>query len=534
MADSTITNLNPLGGADAQPLVDVLAVADVSTAETKKIKIADVVAAGITYVADGSISGVKLTPGTIPSAAIGAGNITSIEIADGSVSTAKLAINAVTASKIAADTITATQIAPNAISSSELANNSVDTAAIQDQAVTNVKIEDGAITAAKIATGAINSTAIADGGINTEDLANDAINTVKLANGAVTTSKLNDGSVDNTKLADNAVTSNNIVNGAINASKLADDLDGSEFLPQSPNVVLAGPSTGANATPGFRQLVANDLPVVPAAKLPISSSFQLGAVQVGTGLTANAGGVISISNAVAAGTGSKITFNSNGLITAAVGLTAADIPALDASKIATGTLNPGQIQNRSITKEQLGNLSVAYIQEANPGISADAHVGMFWYQESTAGLHMYNGNSWMPVSIGRLSQENLRYCGTVNATTGLILGITPFGVAAGYAIGSTLGVATDQRTGAYFVVEVAGSGILETPGINYDVNDWVLCNGAAQGWIRIDVAGGTGGGIRLEDLMDVNITSPPADSLVALDAGTNQWVDVQLVDGGTY
>ena len=149
---------------------------------------------------------------------------------------------------------------------------------------------------------------------------------------------------------------------------------------------------------------------------------------------------------------------------------------------------------------------------------------------------MWNSNSWMPISIGRLSQENLRYCGTVDATNGLIVGVTSFGTSAGYIIGDPLGSATDDRTGVYFVVQTAGSGIPETPGLNYDAGDWVLCNGVAAGWVRIDTlnGGGGGGGAQvLNDLLDVTTTGAVEGEFLQLQS-TGQWQNVNEISGGTY
>jgi hypothetical protein len=172
--------------------------------------------------------------------------------------------------------------------------------------------------------------------------------------------------------------------------------------------------------------------------------------------------------------------------------------------------------------------SIAYIQEANPGTVDPGHVGMMWFQESTAGLHMWNGNSWMPISIGRLSQENLRYCGVIDASTGLVAGVTSFGTAAGYKIGDALGGATDAHTGVYFVITTAGNSIPETPAITYDNGDWVLCNGSAAGWIRVDTlsGGGGGGGVtHLTDLLDVTTAGATAGDHLELQ-GSGQWTSV--------
>ena len=107
MADKRITELQPLEAANVESTVDVLAVADVSAAETKKVKIADAVAAALASgVPDGSIPGSKIEP----------------------------------------DSITSNELAPDSVGASELADNAVDTDAIQDGAVTTDKLADGAVT----------------------------------------------------------------------------------------------------------------------------------------------------------------------------------------------------------------------------------------------------------------------------------------------------------------------------------------------------------------------------------------------------
>ena len=143
----------------------------------------------------------------------------------------------------------------------------------------------------------------------------------------------------------------------------------------------------------------------------------------------------------------------------------------------------------------------------------------------------------MSVGIGRLSQENLRYCGVFSAETGLITGLTQFGVSEGFEIGQSIPNATDQLTGVYFLCEVAGSAVGVLPGMQFDVGDWCLCNGSAAGWVRIDIAAGGGGGgggaSRLSDLLDVSISAASSGAILQLqDSG--QWTDIYSLDGGTF
>jgi hypothetical protein len=139
---------------------------------------------------------------------------------------------------------------------------------------------------------------------------------------------------------------------------------------------------------------------------------------------------------------------------------------------------------------------------------------------------MYNGNSFFAVGFGRLAQDNLRFCGTVDADTGLITTLTDNGRTAGFTVGSAVPAATDALSGTYLVVDTAGSNIGVLPATSLDEGDWVLCIDLAGGYVRIDaMAGGGGGGalLRLNDLLDVDINSPQAGDALFYDPNTNNW-----------
>jgi hypothetical protein len=149
---------------------------------------------------------------------------------------------------------------------------------------------------------------------------------------------------------------------------------------------------------------------------------------------------------------------------------------------------------------------------------------------------MWNGNSWFPIGFGRLSAENLRYCGTFNAATGAISGVTQFGVTEGFKIGDQVPSASDKLSGVYFVVATPGSGTTATAGVTYDAGDWILCNGATAGWVRIDTlgGGGAGGGGHLDDLLDVTINPGITAGELLQYTASGQWLNVSEIEGGTY
>jgi len=401
---------------------------------------------------------------------------------------------------------------------------------------------------------------------------------VALPAGAVGTAALADGGVTTIKVADGAIT-NAKITGPIGLDKLGTATAGA---------VLAGPTTGGAAAPTFRRLDGADLPLattaavggikigstggltvasdgtasltavavagtnpvvtyntfgqvtagraLTGADLPVATSSAVGGVKPGAGLSVDAAGALGITNAVTAGTGSVLTYDAQGLVTGGRALTAADIPEVDAAKIATGVLPAGRIGDGSITRQMLADYSITFIQEAPPPLTGTP-IGTMWLQESTGALKCFNGNSFFPVGFGRLSAENLRYCGTFNAATGLVTGVTQFGTTEGLTIGGALPTASDKHAGVYLVASVPGNGTTVAPGLTFDNGDWILCQGATGGWVRIDTlssgSGGGGGAGHLDDLLDVTLTLPATDDLLQFTA-SGQWVNVKAIDGGSF
>ena len=493
MADSTITQLNQLLAADAQATVDVLPVADVSTSETKKITIADTVTAGLGSISDNTIPGAKLQNASVTATQLAADAVATAKIADSAVTTAKINDGAVTAAKIATGTITATQIAADAVTSSELADNAVDTAAIATGAVTTAKIADDGVTAAKIAAGAVGSTEIADGSVTTAKLADGAVTTVKIADANVTSAKLAAGAVNAAAIASGAVTTAKVADAAITAAKLANDLDGSEFLAQAANTLLIGPASGSDAVPTFRALSATDLPTITADLLPIATAGTVGGVSVGAGLSVTEGGELTVTNTVVAGTATKVTYDANGLITAGTTLSASDIPALDASKITTGTFGSSLIANDAVTASKLADSSTTKFGGSGDtgGIvtfpTADFK-GQYFYDEINQDLYIWSGSAWLPVTI--ISGE-LVFAGTYDASVNQVASVTSAGAAVGLAAGSALPAASSTNNRYYVVVSDSGTGTGNAPAEALAPPDMILSNGAT--WDLIDVSSGIGG-----------------------------------------
>ena len=501
MADLKISELPVLNGPDLRD-IDSIPLADKSASETRQINTKAFLESGVsTVVSDGVIPG----------------------------------------SKIVTDSVTATQIAPDAITASELADGAVDEASLKDGAVTDDKVASG-------------------------------IDGAKLQDDSVTGNKIDSAAIDRglDKTGNKIGITNSISPGT--RSGITHDAQGlitgtaalgPTDLPIATPTDIGGvsvPATGGLGVTAAGQLsIDNTVTAATHSKitydkhglvtggsdlgsddLPLATSSTVGGVSVpGTdALNVDGNGALTMSDSgVAPGVYPKVTVDIKGIVTAGSALIAADIPELNASKITNGTLAQPLFADDSILARMMADNSTGLIQEANPGTTTNWHKGMLWFQESLAGLYMWNGNSWMPIGIGRLSQENLRFCGTIDASTGVITGLTQFGVTANYSIGDSLRAASDPETGVYFVVDVPGDQISEVPGTTFDAGDWVLCNGTAAGWVRINTlsggGGGGGGATKLGELLDVEITGAEEGSMLAYTAGA-QWVNVEVIDGGSY
>jgi hypothetical protein len=519
----------------ADNAVDTAAIA--STAVTGAKIASDTITSG--HIAANAIGASELADNAVDSGAIATNAVTTAKITNLNITTDKLAANAVTAGKIANDTITATQIAANAIGSSELADNAVDTAAIANSAVTNAKI------------------------------ANNAIHTEQIMDGQVDAVKLNSADLDRSlNIASNKLGINNAVTGGASARNgITYNAQGlitstaalvASDIPEATTSAVGGvsvPSTGGlavtaagalsidNTVTGATRsgITFNDQGLITstaalaAGDLPLATASTVGAVSIPVAsapLAISGTGVLSIANSgVTAGTYPKVTVSAQGIVTSGTTLAAGDIPDLATSKITTGTFGTNFVANDAITMDKLANLSTGFIQEASPDIS-DLPTGVFWLQESTGQLRIFNGNSFFSVGFGRLSEENLRFCGTFNATNGLIVTLTTFGVSAGFSVGNAIPAGTAALTGAYFVCITPGNGTAVVPATSFDAGDWCLCMGLND-WDRIDTLSGPGSVSSLNDLSDVTISSPTTGQILVLQSG-GSFQNVSALSGGTY
>ena len=239
--------------------------------------------------------------------------------------------------------------------------------------------------------------------------------------------------------------------------------------------VLAGPTSGADAAPTFRALVPGDLPNATASTK--------GIIQPGTGLSVTSG-TLNHTNTVTGATVANFTFDSQGHITSASALVAANIPVLDASKITTGEFETARYADSSVTAAKLANYTTSQIGEALP--VAD-YTGQFFFSPLAGELYLWDGNVWQPVGV---TTGAIVLAGTYNATTNLIASTTLEGSALGLVSGGALPSASNTNSGYYLVVSTGGTGTAPAPTNVLAPPDLILSTGSA--WIEIDVSAGSG------------------------------------------
>jgi len=594
MSDTRISAYDPLSQAGIQASVDLLPIVDLSASETKKITVKELFQGAAQQADPGSVPIAVLDTSTgIPGHDVNFTQADVLLGRDGSGAGQGLEIPCtqtgrdVLAAADAAGVRTALGLGDLALAIGTWADGSSFSG---DSSGTNTGDQTIVLTGAVFGAGTGTfTTAYTNGSVNEAALADGAVTTPKLAAKAVAASKLGDNS--SVVVSTGAPSGAGAFSGQLQVNASDDalyyydagvgswsqvagftSLTVADATPmswavsfpagpnapqldvtleaQAPNAVWAGPASGAaNGTPAFRALVGADLPVPTGAArggvhqgegtlisdtgeltLAPATHTTIGGVKAGGGLDARADGLVShIVSALPAGTYTKVTTDSLGHVVGNAPLDAADIPDLPATKIRGGTFDPTLFAAQSITRAALANYAIAYIQEENPGIVTD-HNGCLWLQESSGQLRMWNGNSWFPVGFGRLAQENLRWGGTVNATTNQVAIVTELGAAAGLTVGNALPPASDSLSGIYVVVDTGGSAIAVTPGTAYDPGDWVLCVSQAQGWVRIDTltGGGGGGSSTLSGLNDTNIAAPAAGQTLLYNATLGTWENKPL------
>ena len=582
---AAITNLNVTTGKLANTAVTTEKIANSAVTFAKtNFSDGDIPGAKLT---SASVTATQIANNAVTANELADNAVDTAAIANTAVTGAKIASDTITAGNIAANAIGASELADNSVDTAALTSNAVTTAKVTDLNITTGKLANNAVTAAKIADQTITSGQIAENAVGSSEIMNNAVDSIHLANSAVTDAKIS--GVSGTKITDATITAaklntanidrslnvasgnlgiNNAVTGGASARNgitynaqglitstaalVASDIPeatasavGGVSVPAAGGLAVTGAgalsidntitgATRSGITFNNQGLITSTV-ALAAGDLPVATASAVGAVSIPVAsapLAISGTGVLSIANSgVTAGTYPKVTVSAQGFVTSGTDLVAGDIPDLATTKITTGTFGTNFLANDSITMDKLANLSTGFIQEASPDIS-DLPTGVFWLQESTGQLRIFNGNSFFSVGFGRLSEENLRFCGTFNATNGLIVTLTTFGTSAGFSVGNAIPAGTAAITGAYFVCVTPGNGTAVVPATSFDAGDWCLCMGLND-WDRIDTLSGPGSVSSLNDLSDVTISSPTTGQILVMQAG-GSFQNVSVISGGTY
>jgi hypothetical protein len=528
MADLRITELAALAGGNLAA-GDLLAIADISASETKKITVTDLVGNAVTLIADA----------TIPSAKIlfGANTISGDALQDASVNTGELANDAVTAAKLA-DESTVDLVTTLPASGAFVGQIALD---IDDS---KIYCWNGSTWVSIKAAGSINTVVGDTAGI---------VNLTVTTSGdqvTITTSLDATGAaaqfLAGPTSAAGAATYRTIAAGdlptATTGAKGAVVVNGNGLTMSGDTVVINNTVTAETSNYHVVQYNAKGLVTggrqIIAADVPVATASSIGVVKPGSGLGVDGAGTLNHSNSITPASAAKVTYDSQGHIVAALALSATDIPELDASKITTGTFAAARLAANSVTAEQLADYGIAQVSSSQP---VPEFAGQLWINPTDRTAYVWVGQVspaqgyYLPLNNEFGAQANLRFGGTYNANTNTIASLNTYGASAGLTVGSALVAPTAASSGLYLLVTTTGTGTAPAPAVSLDVGDWILSPGSGTTWSHVNIVGA---GISVIDAGDVTFNGAAltpamtgvADAEAAL---TTLWGRVQIATAST-
>ena len=463
MADLRISELAALAGGDLAA-GDLLAIADVSASETKKITVTDLVGNATTLIADATIPGAKIL--------FSAGTIAGSAVANGGIDTTQLADDAVTAAKLGDE------------SSVDLVTTLPGSGAFVGQIALDTDDDkiycwDGTSWVSVKAAGSVNSVIGSSSGV---------VNiSVSTSGDEVTIST----TLDNTSAAAQFLAGPTAAAGAVSyrtiaagdlptattSAKGAVVVNGNGLTLSGDTIAIDNTVTAEASDYHIVQYDANGLVTdgrtIIAADVPIATASTIGVVKPGSGLGVDGSGNLNHSNSITGGTAAKVTFDTEGHVTATAALEASDIPDLSADKITSGTFPTARIAAAAVTAPKLANYAVTTIGETQP--TAD-HIGQFFFNPLTRDLFLWDGNVYQPVGI---SAGEIVLAGTYDASTNLLDSVTADGSAAGFTNGASLPAAAQLNNRYYVVVSQTGTGTAPAPTVLLEPPDILLSNGTS-------------------------------------------------------
>jgi len=484
MADLKISELAALAGNNLAT-ADLVAVVDNSASETKKLTVGDLVANGVTLIADDTIPGAKIL--------FAAGGIATADIADAAITTAKVADDGITAAKLANESTVdlVTTLPGSGAFTGQLALDTDDN---------NLYCWDGSAWQSLKAAGSVNTVTGSTVGLvdivvtttgssvsiaatqNDTDAANKFLAGPTSAGGAVAY-RVIDGS--DIPVATTSAKGGVIVNG--------------EGLRMDSNTIEVDNDVSASATHHVVTYSAKGLitggRAITSADIPAATSSAKGGVIPGSGLAVDGSGNLNHSNTVAAGTYTKVTVDGQGHVSNGDTLAATDIPDLSATKLTSGTIGSALIASDAVTAEKLADQSVTKFGGAGATdnvvtFPAGDYKGQFFFDEKNEDLYVFTGESFLPITV---ISGNLVNAGTYNANTNLVGSVTTAGSAAGFSAGGALPTPATGNLNYYVVVSDSGTGSGTAPAVSLAPPDMLISLGSGSTFQLIDVSNAIAG-----------------------------------------
>ncbi len=483
MPDLRITELQTLLGANLAA-GDYLPLADISASESKKITVTDFLGNAVTLIADDTIPSGKIlfSNNTIPGTALEDSSVTTTQINDDAVTAAKLA-----------DYSSVNFVASLPASGAFRGQLAVDTATLA------VYCWNGTVWQAIKAAGSINTVVGGSTGIVniTVSQVGDTVTVNTTLDNTSAAAQFLAGPTGSGGSVSYRIIASADLPAATSGAKGAVRVSGSGLTMSGDQLQINNTVTANTATYHLVRYDANGLVTggrtIVSGDLPAATAGSIGAVYPGTGLSVSTDGQLNHTNAAATGTYTKVTVDAQGHVTAGASLQAADIPDIDAAKIVSGQLPTDRILNDAVTGAKLADSSVTQFGGATStaGIvtfPTAEFTGQYFFDTINGDLYLWDGNAWKPITI---TNGEIVFAGTFNASTGggtgTVASVTAAGTALGLTAGSALPAASANNNRYYLVVSVGGTitnghaphGTLSAP-------DMILSNGTT--WQEVDVS----------------------------------------------
>ena len=493
---------------------------------------------------DNSVDGTKLIDASVGTTQLADAAVTTGKLASGA-AVGNLSDQDITTAMVMDSAITTSKIADGAVTSQKLGNNAA-IGNIQEATLDGQKLIDATVPGTKITDATINTQQLADAAVTTDKIDLYQIDNLRIADNAISARNLDNSVIDpngGLQVSNFGIAiTNNILPGAYagftyNAQGQITQVDPTGIIPSTSLPAATEDSLGAvivpltsglsiadtgelthtdtttadtyagityNATGHILSTNASGL--IPNLSLPPAGTTEeeLGAVYVpveGNALVVDSTGQLQHGTSAApSATYVAVTTDDFGHVVAgAETLTPEQVPDISADKITSGELPTARIADGAITAPKLHDYATCLMQEDFPG--RGDYLGQLWFTPSTAQLRIYSRGSgpenvWLSVGFGNLQQNNLRWMGTFNAESNLIVSLTAIGISSGLTAGTPFPAPSDTLSGGYFVCQVGGENMTQ-PDIDSAVftpGDWALCLNEAEGWIFIDASAGGGGG----------------------------------------